>query len=211
MAPAGRRPGGADTRAEIVEAARKAFEDEGYERASIRGIARLAGVDPALVHHYFGDKAMLFVELLHLARDPREGVERLHAEGPVTGARIVRNFLSAWEDEGATVEGRSARFVTLAEAVASSRPAADALREFLTDRVWSRVPEAPWTRALISSQLFGLAWSRYILRVEPVVSATPEELAEHFGAVIDGLVQRAHDWPRRDVAPPSPEAEGTTL
>jgi AcrR family transcriptional regulator len=86
VAPAGRRPGGPDTRAEILEAARRAFEDE---RASIGGIARLAGVDPALVHHCFGDKAMLFVELVHLARDPRDVVERMHAEGPVTGARIV--------------------------------------------------------------------------------------------------------------------------
>jgi AcrR family transcriptional regulator len=89
VVPAGRRPGGPDTRAEILEAARRAFEDEEYERASIGGIARLAGVDPALVHHYFGDKAMLFVELVHLARDPRDVVERMHAEGPVTGARIV--------------------------------------------------------------------------------------------------------------------------
>jgi AcrR family transcriptional regulator len=196
VAPAGRRPGGPDTRAEILEAARKVFGDEGYERASVRGIARCAGVDPALVHHYFGDKAMLFVELLQLTRDPREGVEQMHAEGPVTGARIVRNFLSAWEDDGAPIELRGARFVTLTEAVASSRQAADALREFLTERIWSRVPEVPWNRALITSQLFGLAWNRYILRVEPIASATLEELAEHFGGIIDGLVQRAPDWPQ---------------
>jgi AcrR family transcriptional regulator len=198
VAPAGRRPGGPDTRTEILDAAREAFEDEGYERASIRGIARRAGVDPALVHHYFGDKAMLFVEIVQLARDPREGVERMHAEGPVSGARIVRNFLSAWEDEDAAVETRGARFVTLAEAVASSRHAADALREFLTDRIWSRVPEDPWSRALITSQLFGLAWSRYILRVEPVASAPAEEVAERFGRLIDRLVQRAADGPGPD-------------
>jgi AcrR family transcriptional regulator len=198
VAPAGRRPGGPDTRGEILDAARKAFDDEGYERASIRGIARRAGVDPALVHHYFGDKAMLFVEIVQLARDPREGVERMHAEGPVSGARIVHNFLSAWEDEQAAIDARGARFVTLAEAVASSRRAADALREFLTDRIWSRVPEEPWNRALITSQLFGLAWSRYILRVEPIASASAEEVAEHFGRIIDRLVQRPSDWPRPD-------------
>jgi AcrR family transcriptional regulator len=187
MTPAGRRPGGRDTRAEILDAARQAFAEEGYERSSVRGIARRAGVDPSLVHHYFGDKALLFVELVHLTRDPRINVDEMHAAGGVTGAQIVRNFLSSWES--GTDDVRGGRFATIVEAVASSPQAADALREFLEERVWSRVPEPPRNRALITAQLFGLAWTRYILRVEPLASADPEELALWVGATIDTLLE----------------------
>ncbi len=188
MSPAGRRPRGADTRTEILDAARQAFAEEGYEHSSVRGIARRAGVDPALVHHYFGDKARLFVEILHLTRDPRAGVDDMHATGGVTGARIVRNFLAGWEG-GTDDEGPGGRFATVVEAVASSPRAADALREFLEERVWSRVAEPPRSRALITAQLFGLAWTRYVLRVEPVASADPEELAVWVGATIDTLLE----------------------
>jgi AcrR family transcriptional regulator len=188
VSPAGRRPGGGDTRAEILDAARQSFAEEGYERSSVRGIARRAGVDPALVHHYFGDKARLFVEIVHLTRDPRAGVDAMHAAGGVTGARIVRNFLAAWEGGGPD-DPRGGRFATIVEAVASSPHAADALREFLEERVWSRVPEPPRNRALITAQLFGLAWTRYILRVEPVASADPAELADWVGATIDTLLE----------------------
>jgi AcrR family transcriptional regulator len=188
VTPAGRRPGSRDTRAEILDAARQSFAEEGYERSSVRGIARRAGVDPALVHHYFGDKARLFVELVHLVRDPRTNVDEMHAAGGITGARIVRNFLSSWES-GTAEEDRGSRFATIVEAVASSPRAADALREFLEERVWSRVPEPPRNRALITAQLFGLAWTRYILRVEPVASADPEDLARWVGATIDTLLE----------------------
>src|SRR5256714_15669521 len=70
MAGTGRRPGNQDTREAIVEAARKAFAERGYDRASIRAIATSAGVDPALVHHYFGTKDELFLATVNAPIDP---------------------------------------------------------------------------------------------------------------------------------------------
>ena len=78
----GRRPGGTDTRAAIVDAARKSFAAKGYDKASMRGIAREAGVDPALVHHYFeGGKAALFVETLDVPVNPADLIQRVMAGG----------------------------------------------------------------------------------------------------------------------------------
>ncbi len=70
-AAAGRRPGNADTRGEIIEAAKRVFAAKGYDGASLRAVAREAEVDPALVHHYFDGKASLFVAAMALPFDPR--------------------------------------------------------------------------------------------------------------------------------------------
>jgi len=186
---AGRRPGSPATRQEILDAARAVFAEVGYARASVRAIARRAAVDPALVYHYFDGKPALFVELLDLARDPREVMEAASAiSGPGRGARVVAGFLQAWEMGDPTP---GARFRTAMQAVCASPEAATALREFLTERVWSRhmTGEDPETavarRALIASQLLGVAFKRYALRVEPYASASIEEIAGWVGPVID--------------------------
>jgi AcrR family transcriptional regulator len=193
MAPGGRRPGNEGTRSAILEAARASFAEDGYERVSLRGIARRAGVDPALVHHYFGGKPALFVEVLHMGRDPRGIVEELAAAGaPGRGARLVRAFLAVWEQPG--TEDRNAPFLNLAQAVAASPHAADGLREFLTERVWSRTigdedpAEGQLRRAMVSTLLFGLAWDRYLLRLEPFASATIDEIAAWVGPVVDAAM-----------------------
>jgi AcrR family transcriptional regulator len=189
VAPAGRRPGGHDTRADILAAAGQVFTELGYERASIRGIARRAGVDPALVHHYFGDKAQLFVELVHLPRD-LAGEFQPPDPGRSRGNAIVRRFLSAWEGPGGHGDpGAKAQFTTLVEAVAASPQTADALREFLLDRVWLRVRESPRQRAQIASLLWGMAWVRYVLVLEPVASADAAQLAAWFGPSIDHIIE----------------------
>ena len=188
---AGRRPGRPATRREILEAARDVFAEEGYDRASVRAIARQAGVDPALVYHYFDGKPALFVELLELARDPRAVMEAAAAvSGPGRGARVVTGFLQAWEDGDPTP---GTRFRTVIQAVCTSPEAATALREFLTERVWSRsLPsDDPSSvrarRASIASQLFGVAFQRYVLLVEPYASASIDEVAALVGPVIDQL------------------------
>ncbi|HEX2418275.1 MAG TPA: helix-turn-helix domain-containing protein, partial [Micromonosporaceae bacterium] len=72
VARTGRRPGKPDTRQMILAAARDVFAEWGYDRASIRGIAAQAGVDPALVHHYFGNKDSLFQAAIQSPIDPGE-------------------------------------------------------------------------------------------------------------------------------------------
>ena len=137
MALADRRPGRRDTRAEILAAARAEFVEEGYEqRPSLRGIARRAGVDPALIHHYFKGKADLFTEALKLGRDPREIVVELsQSGGERTGADLVKAFLGLWES-GRPGEPGPPPFAATAQAVCSS-PESTGLREYLEDRVWS--------------------------------------------------------------------------
>jgi AcrR family transcriptional regulator len=187
MAQVGRRPGNQDTRAAILAAARACFTEEGYEQASLRGIARRAGVDPALVHHYFAGKAQLFVEVLYLGRDPRQTAEAVMASEAGRGERLMREFLRQWERPGAE---RDTRFVNMAQAVAGSSGAADALREFLVERVWSTTlpdagPAEELRRCRVSSQLFGVAWDRYVLRLEPFASASIDEIAAWMGPLVE--------------------------
>jgi len=193
MAPGGRRPGRQGTRTVILEAARASFAEDGYEKVSLRSIARRAGVDPALVHHYFSGKPALFVEVLHMGRDPRGIVEEIANDGsPGHGARLVRAFLAQWERLGG--EDRNAPFVNLVQAVAASPHAADGLREFLTERVWSKTvgdadpAVAELRRALVSAQLFGLAWDRYLMRLEPFASATIDEIARWVGPGVEAAM-----------------------
>ena len=94
----GRRPGGPDTRGEILAAARSSFADRGFDRTTIRGVAGEAGVDPALVHHYFGSKEDLFLAALEIPVDPRELIPPVFAPGlDGVGERLLTMFLGVWD------------------------------------------------------------------------------------------------------------------
>ena len=187
MAERGRRPGNVDTRSEIVEAARVAFAEDGYAEASMRGIARRAEVDPALVHHYFADKASLFMETMALPMDPRAIKASLDTEG-FSGERLVERFLGQWERPGTP---GSPQFLSLAQAMTASPEVADNVRAFLIERIGLIGPpgEDEGTRqkrrALVSSQLLGLAWNRYVMRLEPMASAPRTEVARWAGPAVD--------------------------
>ena len=91
----GRRPGDSGTRAAILEAAKDSFAASGYDATTIRGVARAAAVDPALVHHFFGTKEQLFGAAMELPVDPAVLVPALLAEGTDgLGERLVRMFLT---------------------------------------------------------------------------------------------------------------------
>lgn len=183
----GRRPAGSNTREAIVAAAGRLFAEAGYDATTLRAVARAAEVDPALVYHYFGDKPALFVATFHLPVDPRM-VKLLSTtgEGP-HGERVVERFLAQWET-GPDAPGTA--FRTVVQAMASSDDIARSFREFLTERVWGQpegVDADEWLRrrALVSSQLVGVAWARYILRLEPLASASRAQVAQWVGPVID--------------------------
>jgi AcrR family transcriptional regulator len=188
----GRRPGNADTRGEIVEAAKRVFADKGYDGTSLRGVAREAGVDPALVHHYFDGKAALFVAAMALPFDPRQVKE--HAAGPeYSGSRTIEGFLTMWDH----AEGTGSSFALCLSAMAASSNVADAMREFVNERVWSVLrhnegeTEALRRRrtAMVSSQLMGLAFARYILRVPPMSTASPKQIGRWVGPTLDRYVK----------------------
>ena len=188
MSAVGRRPGNADTRGEIVEAAKRVFASKGYDGTSLRGVAREAGVDPALVHHYFDGKASLFVAAMALPFDPRQVKE--HAAGTEhSGARTIVGFLTMWD----RAEGTGSSFASCLSAMAASSNVADAMREFINDRVWSVLrrtegeTETLMRRrtAMVSSQLMGLAFARYILRVPPMSTASPKQIGRWVGPTLD--------------------------
>ena len=185
MPRSGRRPGNSGSRERILAAARTSFARSGYDATTIRGIAAAAGVDPALVRHYFGSKEHLFVVALEFPVDPVEFVPRLLDPGiDGLGERIAAFFLEAWDTPG----GRP--FLALLRSVASNEQAAEALRQFVSREVLSRVAailvlDRPELRAaLAASHLIGLAMTRYVVRLEPIASASRDDLARAVGPSI---------------------------
>jgi len=177
MARTGRRRGDGGTRAAILEAARASFARAGYDATSVRGIARDAGVDPALVLHYFGSKAQVFAAALQFPVDPLSIAGRLAAADPERrGEALVRLFLGVWAEPG----NRRAIEALLRSAV-SNEQAAAMLREFLgrvmAVEVAGRLVDGnPLRPLLIGAQLAGLAMLRYVVRVEPLASCPDEVL-----------------------------------
>jgi AcrR family transcriptional regulator len=194
VSPGGRRPGHADTRQEIIRAAREIFATCGYDKASLRAIARKALVDAALVHHYFDGKAELFIAAMAMPFDPRQVKEESEAASDSTysGHRVVEGFLTMWD----RAEGTGSSFASCVAGMVASTSVADAIREFVNERVWSTnkalAGEDEDTfkirRSMVSSQLMGLAFNRYILRVPPLSTATPAEIAGWAGPTLNRYV-----------------------
>jgi AcrR family transcriptional regulator len=187
MPPVGRRQGDPDTRGMIVEAARAEFHERGYNATTIRSVARRAEVDPALIYHYFSDKVALYTATLSLPADPAQISRDVRGTPNSPGARLVAGFLAQWERG----DNPGTAFVSLVQAISSTPDAARSLREFLTDRVWGTLPqdeEARWRTTVVSSQLLGLAWTRYVVRAEPLASASLQEVAERVGPVLESLM-----------------------
>jgi AcrR family transcriptional regulator len=163
----------------VLDAAREAFAEKGFDGATIRGIATAAGVDPALVHHYFGTKDALFLAAVEAPADPADLLpEVLAGDQDGLGERILRMFLQVWDGPI-----QSAGLALVRSAVANEWTAR-LLREFLVTRVIRRVvgtldvaPEEREVRgSLVASQLVGLVMARYVLRIEPLASASRESL-----------------------------------
>ena len=179
----GRPPGESRSRQAILRAARSSFATRGYDRTTIRGVARAARVDPALVHHYFGTKDRLFTAAMDFPVDPAIVAETVLGPGPEgAGERIVRLFLRIWD----TPRNREP-LLGLVRAAVSNPRAARMLREFISRALLGRVAPALGSRdaalraALIGSQVVGLAMFRYVLKVEPLASAGEEELVAAVG------------------------------
>jgi AcrR family transcriptional regulator len=185
MARTGRRPGAGRTREKILSAARAQFARHGYDRATIRGVARSARVDPRLVLHYFESKDGLFSAAMDFPFDPASAMPQVLAAGTDgLGERLARFFIEVWDSPA------GARALALVRSAVASEEAASLLRDFVRREVLARVAEALQVRdpelraALAASQLIGVAMLRYVVRVEPVASAAPEELATWIGPTL---------------------------
>jgi AcrR family transcriptional regulator len=189
--PARRGPGrpadGGDRRALILAAAREEFAGKGYAAASVRGIARSAEVDPALVHHYFGTKEQVFVAAMELPFAPAELVPQI-LDGPTDqlGERLVRTLLGVWADP----DFRAPMLGMLRSAMTGEQGAA-MLREFVGSALLGRIAEAvgpadPLRLQAAAAQMVGVVILRHVVRIEPMASASEDDLV----ALVAPAVQR---------------------
>jgi AcrR family transcriptional regulator len=183
----GRRPAGSGTREAIAAAARRQFGALGYQRASLRSIAREAGVDPRLVLHFFGSKQQLFAAVVEIPFDPETVFDTLLAPGEQGLGRRVAEFLLTVLD---SPEGR--KTVTgLIRAAASEEEAAATIRELVAQRLLlplaARVGrDRPELRAsLVASQIVGLAMTRHVVGLTPLTTASRAELVAALAPVFD--------------------------
>jgi AcrR family transcriptional regulator len=187
LARTGRRPGRQDTKEAILAAAREAFAEKGFDGASIRYIATSAGVDPALVHHYFGAKDQLFLAAMQIPIDPGKIIPQVAAGGlDGLGERLVRAFLGIWDSPA------GAAGVALLRSAVRNEFATRLFREFITTQVLRRVvshldldpAETPTRTSLVASQLLGLAMVRYVIKLEPLASGSPDAVVAAVGPTI---------------------------
>jgi AcrR family transcriptional regulator len=193
----GRRPGESRTREAILGAARKRFGEHGYDGATIRGIAADAGVDPALVHHFYGTKERLFAATMRLPAVPSEiitGVlgaerDRLGDEfGPRLGEILVSTMLQTWD-----VADIRAAFLGLLRSAATTEQGVVMLREFVTSTIVASLTqvagigddaESRYRATLVASQVVGLGFARYVLGLEPLATADAEDLVAAIGPTV---------------------------
>ncbi|MGA9373005.1 MAG: TetR family transcriptional regulator [Solirubrobacterales bacterium] len=179
----GRRPGTSSTQEQILEAARKLFLERGYQDATMRAIAKEAGVDASLIVHFFGNKLTLFAEAVQWPFDPEVEMPKLLADGRgKLGRNLVSLLLRIWEEQGSR-----SPVLTLLGAAVSDPEAAEMMGEFVRHPLYAPLLERlgsdqPELRAnLLASQLVGLGLARYVLKFEPLASAKPSQVADWIG------------------------------
>ncbi len=193
----GRRPGAPDTRGAIAAAAGRLFAERGYDRTSMRAIAAEAGVDPALVTHYFGSKQRLFVSSVELPIDPSIVLAQV-IDGDVEGAgeRLARTVVAVLESPA----GRE-RATSIVRAAASEPEAAALLREQIAKQLFGPVAhslggDSPELRAnLVGSQMVGLVMARYVVGIEPLTSVDPETVIRAIAPVLQHYLTGDLDAP----------------
>ncbi|MCU1505050.1 MAG: hypothetical protein QOG18_1543 [Microbacteriaceae bacterium] len=210
--PRGRRLKSAaqDTRGGIVAAAAAEFASRGYESASMRSIARRAGVDPALVHHYFQDKADLFAESISAPIRPDRIVKEILA-GPreKIGENIIRYLLAALDDKTART-----RMISLLHTALGQEFAATMLRQFLTREVLRRIadtiggPDAELRASLAASQIVGLIVVRFGVAIEPLATAPVDVVVAMVAPVIQWHLSGDGPLAAHSVTPPLDSSAG---
>jgi AcrR family transcriptional regulator len=176
------------TRDRILDAAREEFSERGYEKTSVRGIAKAAGVDSALVHHYFGTKEQVFAAAIEVAFAPALAAPAA-VDGPLDGVgeRLTRFMFGIWENPTT----RSPLLAILRSAF-NNEAAATVFRRLLVAQLLRRIahqldlPDAELRAELAAAQLVGVAMLRYVIKLEPLASADVERIIERVAPVVQG-------------------------
>lgn len=187
----GRRVGNPDTRADILAAARTAFASGGYDGTSVRAVAKTAGVDPKLVHHYFGSKRDLFLAVVEPRVDPAAILAPIRdVPRGEAGPALVRQFLVLWEGPE-----QASAVAMLRTAIGDARSASLLREVVITHEIepWLRglgVPEEEVERraALVVSQMMGVAVLRFVQRVPPLADAASADVVAWVGPTVQRYV-----------------------
>lgn len=174
----GRRQGEPVSRDAVLAAAKQRFAAQGYEKTTLREIARDAHVDPSMVLYLFGSKVELFRESLRLILDPDKLAAAIADDDGDVGTRLVRTYLSIWELPESAVSMRA----MLASAT-SNTDAHEAFREFIQDYVLTTVSgvigggeQARLRAMLAATNLVGTAMLRYVMQVPPLATLSGDEV-----------------------------------
>ncbi|KUL40144.1 TetR/AcrR family transcriptional regulator [Streptomyces regalis] len=179
----------ADTRDRILDAAREEFSERGYEKTSVRGIAKAAGVDSALVHHYFGTKEQVFEAAVEVAFAPALKVRDAVIEGPLDGVgeRMTRTIFGLWENPVTRKP-----LLAIVRSAVNNEAAAAVFRRLVSAQLLRRIageidaPDAELRAELAAAQLVGIAMMRYVIKIEPIASADPEQIIARVAPVVQG-------------------------
>ncbi|GAA3497497.1 TetR family transcriptional regulator [Streptomyces prasinosporus] len=179
----------AGTRDRILAAAREEFSERGYEKTSVRGIAKSAGVDSALVHHYFGTKEQVFEAAVEVAFAPAFAGRDAVLEGPLeeVGERMTRMIIGLWENPVTR-----APLLAIVRSAVNNETAAAVFRRLVVTQLLRRIagqldpPDAELRAELAAAQLVGIAMIRYVIKVEPLASADPEQIVGRVAPVVQG-------------------------
>jgi AcrR family transcriptional regulator len=175
-----------DVTRQVLDAARAAYARRGYLNTTIKGVAATAGVAPDVVRRYYANREALFAAAMRLPMDPATSIAQLLAPGiDGLGERMVRVTLRMLDDP----ETREQLAEMVRDGAGASKATA-ALREFfeteMVDRVVSAlgVPDARMRVVLATSYLMGIATSRYVLKVEPLASASEDDIVALVGPAV---------------------------
>ncbi|MEW2304921.1 TetR family transcriptional regulator [Streptomyces sp. NPDC006655] len=179
----------AGTRDRILTAAREEFSERGYEKTSVRGIAKAAGVDSALVHHYFGTKEQVFEAAISVAFAPALNAPAALADGPPDGVgeRLTRFVLGVWENPTTRTP-----LLAIVRSAVNNETAAAVFRRLVATQLLRRIagqldlPDAELRAELAAAQLIGCAMLRYVIKVEPLASADLEQIVARVAPVVQG-------------------------
>lgn len=194
----GRPIGTSGTRERILDSARELFARNGFDSTSVRAVAAAAGVDSALVHHYYGTKQQLFAAAIHVPIDPMEVIGPIRRT-PVEeiGHKLPSLLLPLWDSEAGKGFIATLRSLLAGNDVSLLR---SFLQEIIAAEVGPRVDNPPGTGAIrvqfVASQLLGVALARYILQLKPFASLPAERIAETIAPNLQRyLTGELPDWP----------------
>jgi AcrR family transcriptional regulator len=183
----GRRPQGSpDARRAVLDAARELFAELGFERTTMRAVAARAGVDPALIYHYFGDKDGLLFAALQPPADAAAVFSGLADAADRTGEELVRRLVKLWEERPDIRDQMAAILRT----GLSHDHAGQLLRDILSSFILAALGDVladdrrELRVALIGSHIGGLMLARYILQVPGAAAASPDDLVRAVGPTV---------------------------